>query len=60
MSSLLAHIKIAEGYEQKFEDVSRELYKKSYENEDCIIRYEYYRGREKKYILNSSCLSLIS
>lgn len=47
MSSLLAHIKIAEGYEQKFEDVSRELYKKSYENEDCIIRYEYYRGREK-------------
>ena len=51
MSSLLAHIKIAEGYEQKFEDVSRELYKKSYENEDCIIRYEYYRGREKIHII---------
>ncbi len=47
MSSLLAHIKIVEGYEQRFEELSRELYKKSHENEDCIIRYEYYRGREK-------------
>ena len=43
MSSLLAHIKITEGYEQKFEDVSRELYKKSYENPItvyyCILLY---------------------
>jgi hypothetical protein len=47
MSSLLAHIKIVEGQEQKFEDLSKELYKQSHANEDCIIRYEYYRGREK-------------
>ncbi|MBT5662318.1 MAG: hypothetical protein HOJ05_01300, partial [Alphaproteobacteria bacterium] len=47
MSSLLAHIKIVEGQEQKFEELSKELYKQSHANEDCIIRYEYYRGRER-------------
>ena len=47
MSALLAHIKIVEGYEKHFEELSRELYQKSHEKEDCIIRYEYYRGREK-------------
>jgi quinol monooxygenase YgiN len=47
MSSLLAHIKIVEGQEAKFEELSKELYKQSHANEDCIIRYEYYRGREK-------------
>ena len=43
MSALLAHIKIVEGYEKHFEELSRELYQKSHEKEDCIIRYEYYR-----------------
>ena len=38
MSSLLAHIKIVEGQEQKFEELSKELYKQSHANEDCIIR----------------------
>ena len=47
MSALLAHIKIVEGHEKHFEELSRELYQKSHEKEDCIIRYEYYRGREK-------------
>ena len=47
MSSLLAHIKIVEGKDQKFEELSKELYKQSHAKEDCIIRYEYYRGREK-------------
>ena len=47
MSTLLAHIKIVEGHQQHFEELSRELYQKSHEKEDCIIRYEYYRGREK-------------
>ena len=48
MSSLLAHIKIVKGQEQKFEELSKELYKQSHSNEDCIIRYEYYRGREER------------
>ena len=47
MSSLLAHIKIVDGQEQKFEELSKELYKQSHSKEDCIIRYEYYRGRER-------------
>ena len=49
MSSLLAHIKIVDGQEKKFEELSKELYKQSHAKEDCIIRYEYYRGREKNY-----------
>ena len=59
MSALLAHIKIVEGYEKHFEELSRELYQKSHEKEDCIIRYEYYRGREKKYLLHPLGLPLI-
>ena len=47
MSSLLAHVKVVEGQEQKFEELQKELYKQSHANEDCIIRYEHYRGRQK-------------
>ena len=31
MSALLAHIKIVEGHEKHFEELSRELYQKSHE-----------------------------
>ena len=47
MSTLLAHIKIVEGNEEKFEDISRKLYEKTHANEDTVIHYEYWRGREK-------------
>ena len=47
MSSLLAHVKGVEGQEKKFEELQKELYNQSHENEDCIIRYEHYRGRDK-------------
>ncbi|MEC9392168.1 MAG: hypothetical protein VYB67_03870 [Pseudomonadota bacterium] len=47
MSTLLAHIKIVEGNEEKFEEISRELYEKTHDNEDSVIHYEYWRGREK-------------
>ena len=47
MSTLLAHIKIVEGHEEKFEKISRELYEKTHSNEDSVIHYEYWRGREK-------------
>ena len=52
MSTLLAHIKIVEGHQKHFEELSRELYQKSHEKEDCIIRYEYYRGRENQTCFN--------
>ncbi len=47
MSTLLAHIKIIEGNEEKFEEISRELYEKTHDNEDSVIHYEYWRGIEK-------------
>ena len=47
MSTLLAHIKIIEGCEEKFENISRELFEKTHANEDSVIHYDYWRGREK-------------
>lgn len=47
MSSLLAHIKVVEGQEEKFEKLQKELYNNSHAKEDNIIRYEHYRGRER-------------
>ena len=47
MSSLLAHVKVVKGQEEKFEELQKELYNQSHANEDCIIRYEHYRGRDK-------------
>ena len=47
MSTLLAHIKIVEGKEEVFENLSRALYEKTHANEDKVIHYEYWRGREK-------------
>ena len=47
MATLLAHIRIVEGKEEVFEDLSRELFEKTHANEDKVIHYEYWRGREK-------------
>ena len=40
MSTLLAHIKIVEGHEEKFENISRELYEKTHSNDDSVIHYD--------------------
>ena len=37
MSSLLAHIKVVEGQEEKFEKLQKELYNHSHAKEDNII-----------------------
>ena len=47
MATLLAHIKVVEGKEKFFEDLSRELFEKTHANEDQVIHYEYWRGRNR-------------
>jgi len=47
MATLLAHIKVVEGKEKFFEDLSRELFEKTHANEDQVIHYEYWRGRDR-------------
>ena len=46
MATILAHISVRPGAEAQFEEISRELYERSHEGEEGLIRYEYWRGSE--------------
>jgi quinol monooxygenase YgiN len=46
MATLLAHIKIREGMEARFEQVAAELHRLTHEHETGVRRYEYWRGAE--------------
>jgi quinol monooxygenase YgiN len=47
MATLLAHIRIRDGLEERFEVIAQELYAASHANEADIRRYEYWRGEER-------------
>ncbi len=46
MSNILAHIQIHPGKEAQFEDVMAYMYRETHDNEQGVLRYEYWRGRE--------------
>jgi quinol monooxygenase YgiN len=48
MATLLAHIRVAEDAEQRFEDIARRLYRATLDNEPAIVRYEYWRGEDPR------------
>ncbi len=48
MATILAHLKVKEGAERAFEDISRDLYRASHAGEDGLLRYEYWRGSEPR------------
>lgn len=48
MATILAHLKVREGAERAFEDISRDLYQASHAGEDGLLRYEYWRGSEPR------------
>lgn len=48
MATILAHLKVREGAERAFEDISRDLYRASHAGEDGLLRYEYWRGSEPR------------
>ena len=43
MATLLAHIRVRAGKETEWENVIREMVQKTLDNEDGVIRYEYWR-----------------
>ncbi len=47
MATILAHIKIKEGKEARFEELEGELWRDTHENETNVRRYEFWRGAEK-------------
>lgn len=46
MSNILAHIQIHPGKEAQFEEVMAYMYRETHDNEQGVLRYEYWRGRE--------------
>lgn len=47
MATLLAHIRVRVGAEERFEELARELYRASHADEVDLRRYEYWRGEER-------------
>jgi quinol monooxygenase YgiN len=44
MATLLAHITVKPGSEERFEEIARELYERTHAEETGVLRYEYWRG----------------
>ena len=47
MATLLAHIRVREGCEERFETIASELYVQTHASEKGCRRYEYWRGAER-------------
>lgn len=47
MATILAHITVQAGKEQEFEEVLARLWNSTHDNEDHVLRYEYWRGAEQ-------------
>ncbi|MEM9033458.1 MAG: antibiotic biosynthesis monooxygenase [Actinomycetota bacterium] len=48
MATILAHITVREGAEERFEEIARELHEATHRTEDDVLRYEYWRGAEAR------------
>ena len=48
MATILAHLTIKEGCEERFEEIARDLYDGTHANETKVLRYEYWRGAEPR------------
>lgn len=48
MATILAHIKIREGHEARFEALACEMYKATHANETAVREYQYWRGAEPR------------
>ncbi len=48
MATLLAHITVRPGTEERFEEIARTLYERTHTDETDVLRYEYWRGAEER------------
>ena len=48
MATLLAHITVKPGSEERFEGIARDLYERTHANETGVLRYEYWRGGDPR------------
>ena len=48
MATLLAHITVRPGAERQFEEIARELYRRTHAEETAVRAYEYWRASEPR------------
>jgi quinol monooxygenase YgiN len=48
MATLIAHIRVVEGAEARFESMIRALHRSTHDTEPAVRRYEYWRGAEPR------------
>lgn len=48
MATLLAHITVKPGSEERFEGIAQELYARTHAEETGVLRYEYWRGSDPR------------
>ena len=45
MATILAHVKVKPGSEPRWEEIAKELYRRTHAEEQDVTRYEYWRGQ---------------
>jgi quinol monooxygenase YgiN len=48
MATILAHLRVKEGHEARFEALAADLYRATHASEPGVRRYEYWRGSEPR------------
>lgn len=48
MATVIAHIRVVEGAESRFESIVKALFRTTHESEPAVRRYEYWRGSEPR------------
>lgn len=49
MTTILAHIEIKAGKEEKFESIMQDMVKKTLARESGVLRYEYFKGQKENF-----------
>jgi quinol monooxygenase YgiN len=49
MTSILAHIEIQQGKEEKFEAIMQDMVRRTFEEEEGVLRYEYFKGQKPSF-----------
>ena len=49
MTSILAHIEIQEGKEEKWEAIMHDMVSRTFEEETGVLRYEYFKGQKPNF-----------
>lgn len=49
MTSILAHIEIKPGTEEKFESIMKDMVARTFDEESGVLRYEYFKGQRENF-----------